>query len=326
VTSTCWWWAPQATSASAWLSARACVCWCSRCSVHAGCATPHARRQQPAAGVAMRVSGAPHAPAMPPSTHTTHTTHHAPRTTRHAPRATRHAPRATRHAPRATRHARPRFVTKELISRGFNVTALAREKAGIKGKMGREDTIKVCVCMCDAFALCLWCVWDCLCDCTSLTVCDASHCAQCCHHGRGPPAAVAAPSQRRYSRSARRTTKHTHMHTHMHTHTHTHMHTRTHTCTHAPQEFPGATVVFGDVASPASIRAAAFAGGSRGYDVVVSCLASRTGGKKDSWAIDYQVCVIEHGWHPRCRAVRCCLLRCVQPRCRRLRRRSASRV
>jgi hypothetical protein len=37
-----------------------------------------------------------------------------------------------------------RFVTKELISRGFNVTAFAREKAGIKGKMSKDDTIKVC--------------------------------------------------------------------------------------------------------------------------------------------------------------------------------------
>jgi len=36
-----------------------------------------------------------------------------------------------------------RFVTKELIARGFNVTAFAREKAGIKGKMSREDTAKV---------------------------------------------------------------------------------------------------------------------------------------------------------------------------------------
>lgn len=36
-----------------------------------------------------------------------------------------------------------RFVTKELISRGFNVTAFAREKAGIKGKMSKEDSIKV---------------------------------------------------------------------------------------------------------------------------------------------------------------------------------------
>lgn len=36
-----------------------------------------------------------------------------------------------------------KFVTQELISRGFNVTAFAREKAGIKGKMSKEDTIKV---------------------------------------------------------------------------------------------------------------------------------------------------------------------------------------
>ena len=36
-----------------------------------------------------------------------------------------------------------RFVTKELISRGYNVTAFAREKAGIKGKMSKEDTAKV---------------------------------------------------------------------------------------------------------------------------------------------------------------------------------------
>jgi hypothetical protein len=34
-------------------------------------------------------------------------------------------------------------VTKELIARGFHVTALSRDKAGIKGKMGKEDTIKV---------------------------------------------------------------------------------------------------------------------------------------------------------------------------------------
>lgn len=36
-------------------------------------------------------------------------------------------------------------MTKELISRGYNVTAFAREKAGIKGKMSKDDTTKVCV-------------------------------------------------------------------------------------------------------------------------------------------------------------------------------------
>lgn len=85
-----------------------------------------------------------------------------------------------------------RFVAKELISRGYQVTALSREKAGIKGKMGKEDT---------------------------------------------------------------------------------------------QREFEGARVVFGDVTDPASISAAAF---DQPADVVVCCLASRTGGKKDSWAIDYE--------------------------------------
>lgn len=36
-----------------------------------------------------------------------------------------------------------RFVTKELLDRGYNVIALAREKAGIKGKMSKDDVIKV---------------------------------------------------------------------------------------------------------------------------------------------------------------------------------------
>jgi divinyl chlorophyllide a 8-vinyl-reductase len=85
-----------------------------------------------------------------------------------------------------------KFVTKELIARGYQVTALAREQAGIKGKMTADDTRK---------------------------------------------------------------------------------------------EFAGARVVFGDVTSQASIEAAAF---DTPADVVVCCLASRTGGKKDSWDIDYQ--------------------------------------
>eukprot|EP00775_Hariotina_reticulata_P011214 gene11214-11363_t len=85
-----------------------------------------------------------------------------------------------------------KFVTKELIARGFNVTTFAREKAGIKGKMSKEDTRK---------------------------------------------------------------------------------------------EFAGANVVFGDVTDLNSIRSTAF---TSPVDVVVSCLASRTGGKKDSWLVDYQ--------------------------------------
>ncbi|CAL5219283.1 g1086 [Coccomyxa viridis] len=85
-----------------------------------------------------------------------------------------------------------KFVVKELIKRGYNVVAFAREKSGVGGKAGMEDT---------------------------------------------------------------------------------------------KQAFQGADVRFGDVADMASLSSVAFA---EPVDVVVSCLASRTGGKKDSWAIDYQ--------------------------------------
>ena len=53
----------------------------------------------------------------------------------------------------------------------------------------------------------------------------------------------------------------------------------------ATSMFPDATVKFGAVGSVDSIRAGAF---DSDYDVVVSCLASRTGGIKDSWDVDYQ--------------------------------------
>lgn len=36
-----------------------------------------------------------------------------------------------------------KFVVKELISRGFNVVAFAREQSGVGGKAKREDTEKV---------------------------------------------------------------------------------------------------------------------------------------------------------------------------------------
>ena len=49
-------------------------------------------------------------------------------------------------------------------------------------------------------------------------------------------------------------------------------------------DFPGADVGFGDVTNPVSLATDAF---NEPTDVVISCLASRTGGKKDSWAIDY---------------------------------------
>lgn len=51
------------------------------------------------------------------------------------------------------------------------------------------------------------------------------------------------------------------------------------------KRFEGAQVEFGDVTSTASLNQAL---GKHKVDVFVSCLASRTGGKKDSWLIDYQ--------------------------------------
>ena len=50
-------------------------------------------------------------------------------------------------------------------------------------------------------------------------------------------------------------------------------------------DFPGAEVRFGDVTNPESLAKHAF---DQPTDVVMSCLASRTGGKKDSWSIDYE--------------------------------------
>ncbi|GFH22667.1 NAD(P)-bd_dom domain-containing protein [Haematococcus lacustris] len=84
-----------------------------------------------------------------------------------------------------------KFVTKELIRRGYNVVAFTREKAGIKGKLGKEDI---------------------------------------------------------------------------------------------QRELAGADVRFGDVQNLESIRTTAF---KDKVDVVVSWCAA-AGGKKDSWAIDYQ--------------------------------------
>ena len=84
-----------------------------------------------------------------------------------------------------------RFVTNELVSRGYQVTAFTREKSGVGGSTGLEQVRK---------------------------------------------------------------------------------------------DFPGAEVVCGDVTDISSLRANGF---SKPVDVVVSCLASRTGGLQDSWDIDY---------------------------------------
>ena len=90
-----------------------------------------------------------------------------------------------------------KFVVKELVARGYQVFALSRENAGIKGKLGRADV---------------------------------------------------------------------------------------------ERELAGATVVFGDPTDRAAVsrllREGGLPGGA-GPDVVVSCLASRTGGKKDSWRVDH---------------------------------------
>ncbi|CAI5470229.1 unnamed protein product [Closterium sp. Yama58-4] len=84
-----------------------------------------------------------------------------------------------------------KFVTRELIKRGYNVTAVARERSGIGGKKSAEDTAK---------------------------------------------------------------------------------------------ELEGATMLFADVTSEEALSKAL---DGKHVDVVVSCLASRTGGIKDSWLIDY---------------------------------------
>ena len=50
--------------------------------------------------------------------------------------------------------------------------------------------------------------------------------------------------------------------------------------------FPGATVRVGDVSDAASLARDGFCGEK--FDVLVSCLASRTGTPKDAWAIDHR--------------------------------------
>jgi len=52
------------------------------------------------------------------------------------------------------------------------------------------------------------------------------------------------------------------------------------------QLFDGASIRHGDVSDPVSFKNQGFK--DEQFDVVVSCLASRTGAPKDAWAIDYQ--------------------------------------
>ncbi len=53
-----------------------------------------------------------------------------------------------------------------------------------------------------------------------------------------------------------------------------------------PELPPEAFVRFGDVTDPASLRRDGFAG--ERFDVLMSCLASRTGAPRDAWAIDHR--------------------------------------
>ena len=54
----------------------------------------------------------------------------------------------------------------------------------------------------------------------------------------------------------------------------------------ASKRLPGAALRFGDVTDPASLARHGFCG--EHFDVLVSCLASRTGVPKDAWAIDHK--------------------------------------
>ncbi|KAL9237111.1 hypothetical protein vseg_011699 [Gypsophila vaccaria] len=87
-----------------------------------------------------------------------------------------------------------KFVVKELVKRGYNVIAVAREKSGIRGKYGKDETVR---------------------------------------------------------------------------------------------QLDGANVCFSDVSNLETLKGS-LEGLGVGVDVVVSCLASRNGGIKDSWLIDYE--------------------------------------
>ena len=83
-----------------------------------------------------------------------------------------------------------------------------------------------------------------------------------------------------------------------------------------PQEMarllPGAQLRFGDVTDAASLEREGFAG--EHFDVLVSCLASRTGAPQDAWAIDHQAHVQALALAQRCGVTQVVLLSaiCVQ--------------
>jgi len=83
-----------------------------------------------------------------------------------------------------------------------------------------------------------------------------------------------------------------------------------------PQEMagllPGAQLRFGDVTDAVSLERGGFAG--EHFDVLVSCLASRTGAPQDAWAIDHQAHVQALALAQRCGVTQVVLLSaiCVQ--------------
>ena len=132
-----------------------------------------------------------------------------------------------------------KFVVKELMKRGYNVVAFAREKSGVGGKAGMEDTKQV------SFS-------------PARPLQGLSYSCQlpslCGRQGSGDTGpAYHAQHSRRCCRGAQHQA-----------------------CACGLQEFQGADVRFGSVADMASLSSVAFA---EPVDVVVSCLASRTGGK-----------------------------------------------
>ena len=106
-----------------------------------------------------------------------------------------------------------KYVVKELLRRGYSVTAFARHRSGIKGKSSQEDVIRVRGCP-----------------------------------KNGPEASCAAHKTGVQVRATQLRL----------------------------QEFEGAQVQFGDVTDPQSLTQNGFV---QPVDVVVSCMASRTGGK-----------------------------------------------
>ena len=188
-----------------------------------------------------------------------------------------------------------KFVTRELVKRGYNTVALARERSGVKGKASAEDTRQVPLAVEP--------------DCSAPTChpaplipglegADASPAAAraCCRSDTADKSMAASSAhlpkkgQTRYctavcaSRGPRtlESSEEAGDQDYVTRKCSTslidpHQHQRIYICRiNASQELEGADVRFGNVSDPQSLAATAF---SEPVDVVVSCLASRTGGK-----------------------------------------------